>query len=57
MYARGLTEIYMRELTVYLDWGHCGQVERRPTKGLWIGGGHPCSVRALRLPIAYIYIR
>lgn len=46
-----LTEMYMRGLTVYLVWHHRGQVERRPTKGLWIGGGHPCSVRALRFPI------
>jgi hypothetical protein len=46
-----LTEMYMRELTVYLVWRHRGQVERRPTKDLWIGGGHSCSVRALRFPI------
>lgn len=51
MCAVVLTEIYMRELTVYSDWQHRGQVERRPTKDLWIGGGHPCSVRALRFPI------
>lgn len=54
-----LTEMHMRELTVYLVWQHRGQVERRPTKGLWIGGGHPCSVRALRFPICvhlHIYV-
>lgn len=46
-----LTELYMRELTFYSVWRHRGQVERRPTKDLWIGGGHPCSVRALRFLI------
>jgi ATP-binding cassette subfamily B (MDR/TAP) protein 1 len=45
-----LREMYMRELTVYLVWRHRGQVERRPTKDLWNGRGHPCSVRALRFP-------
>ena len=43
--------MYMRELTVCLVWLHRGQVERRPTKDLWIGGCHPCSVRALRFLI------
>ena len=46
-----LTEMYMRGLTVYLVRHHRGQVERRPTKDLWIGGSHPCSVRTLRFPI------
>jgi len=46
-----LTEMYMRGLTVYLVWLHRVQVERRATKDLWIGGCHPCSVRALRFPI------
>ena len=41
----------MRELTVYPVWHHRGQVKRRPTKNLWIGRDHPCSVRALRSPI------
>jgi hypothetical protein len=49
--AVALTKMYMRELTVYLVRHHRGQVERRPTKDLWIGGGHPCSVRALRFPM------
>jgi hypothetical protein len=44
--------MYMRELTACLVWRHRGQVERRPTEDLWIGGGLPCGVRTLRFPIS-----
>jgi hypothetical protein len=49
-----LTEMDMRELTVYLVRRHRGQVKRRPTKNLWIGGGYPCSVRAPQFPVCVL---
>jgi hypothetical protein len=52
------TEIHMLELTVYLVWCHRIQVERRPTKNLWLGRHHSWSVRALYdFPYACTYIR